>query len=91
VDEQPVWSVVCFFIPKPFRGPGLSVPLLNAAVEHARVHGAAIVEGYPVEPREGRLADTFAYYGLASTFLRAGFHEVARRSPTRPIMRIRVD
>ena len=46
-------------------------------------------EGYPVEPKSGKaLASAFAWTGLAPAFLRAGFQEVARRSPTRPIMRI---
>jgi len=60
--------------------------LLEAAVRHARRHGARIVEGYPVEP-EKRQADAFVYTGLLSTFRKAGFTEVARRSPSRPIMR----
>lgn len=90
LDDEHVWSAVCFFIAKPFRGRGLSVPLLRAAVEHARSKGAQIVEGYPLDLREGRTADAFAYHGLVPTFRRAGFAEVARRSPTRPIMRIQV-
>jgi GNAT superfamily N-acetyltransferase len=87
VDEQPVWSVVCFFIARSQRRKGLTVQLLQAAVEYARTNGAKIVEGYPVEPRAGKTADAFAYTGLFSAFLRAGFTEVARRSVTRPIMR----
>jgi hypothetical protein len=49
--------------------------------------GARVVEGYPVEPSKGKMADVFAWTGLPSAFLKAGFVEVARRSPTRPIMR----
>jgi hypothetical protein len=62
--------------------------LVAAAVEHARRGGARIVEGYPIEPRTGATADVFAWTGLPQAFARAGFVEVARRSPTRPIMRI---
>ena len=87
VDEQPVWSVVCFFVARPYRRKGLTVQLLNAAVEYARQHGAQIVEGYPEEPRTDRVPDAFAYTGLASAFRKAGFVEVLRRSETRPIMR----
>ena len=46
VDDQPVWSVVCFFIAKPFRKQDLSVELLRAAVNYAQQRGADIVEGY---------------------------------------------
>jgi GNAT superfamily N-acetyltransferase len=87
VDAEPVWSIVCFFIAKTQRRQGLSTLLLEAAVGHVKRQGGRIVEGYPVEPKEGRTADVFAYTGLASAFRRAGFREVARRSPTRPIMR----
>ena len=87
VDDEPVWSVVCFVITKTFRRRGLTVELLRAAVDYAAKHGARIVEGYPVEPKKSVVPDVFAYTGFASAFTKAGFKEVARRSPTRPIMR----
>ncbi|MDZ7291623.1 MAG: GNAT family N-acetyltransferase [candidate division KSB1 bacterium] len=87
VDNQPVWSVTCFFVAREFRGHGISVGLLKAAVEHAKKHGAQIVEGYPVEPKKGHMPDAFAWTGLVSAFRKAGFEEVLRRSATRPIMR----
>ena len=87
VDECPVWSVVCFFIDKKYRGRGVATTLLEAAVRFVKERGGDIVEGYPVEPRKGRMPDAFVYHGLASSFRRAGFREVARRSETRPIMR----
>ncbi|MDD5467677.1 MAG: GNAT family N-acetyltransferase [Anaerolineales bacterium] len=87
VDDQPVWSIVCFFIAPSHRRQGVTLGLLQAAVEYARQQGAAILEGYPVEPKEGQTADVFAFTGLASAFKKAGFVEVLRRSPTRPIMR----
>lgn len=89
VDEQPVWSVVCFFVARPFRRAGLTSELLRAAVAHAKKRGAKIVEGYPVDTRGGKMPDTFAWTGLAPAFQKAGFREVARRSKTRPIFRIR--
>jgi len=87
VDGQPVWSVTCFFVARPFRRKGLSVQLLQAAVEFARSRGANIVEGYPVEPKSGSMPDAFAWTGLAAAFRKAGFRSVAKRSPTRPVMR----
>jgi GNAT superfamily N-acetyltransferase len=90
VDEEPVWSVVCFFVARPYRRKGLTHQLLTAAIEYAREHGAKIVEGYPVEPKAGSSPDVFVFTGLASTFLKAGFVEVARRSETRPIMRFTI-
>lgn len=87
VDDQPVWSASCFFVARPYRRQGLSVKLLRAAVAYAKKKGARMVEGYPVEPKKSPMPDVFAWTGLASAFRRAGFKEVLRRSPTRPIMR----
>jgi len=87
VDDQPVWSVTCFFIAKPYRRKGLTVLLLHAAIEYTRSQGAAILEGYPVDPGEDELPAPFAFTGLAPAFKKAGFVEVARRSTKRPIMR----
>jgi GNAT superfamily N-acetyltransferase len=87
VDDQPVWSVVCFFVARPFRRKGVTHQLLTAAIEYARDKGAKIIEGYPVEPKTGSVPDVFVFTGLASAFRKAGFVQVARRSETRPIMR----
>jgi GNAT superfamily N-acetyltransferase len=87
VDNRPVWSVVCLFISREHRNRGVSIALLRAAADYARKKGARIVEGYPVEPKQDPMPDVFAYTGLASAFRRAGYREVARRSPTRPVMR----
>ena len=46
-----------------------------------------IVEAYPVEPKKSPMPPVFAWTGIASAYRTAGFQEVARRSPTRPIMR----
>ncbi len=90
VDEKPVWSVVCFFIAKGWRGKRVATKLLQAGVNYAMRRGAKIVEGYPVQPRKGRLPDAFVWTGLPPIFEQAGFVEVARRSPTRPILRRQV-
>ena len=87
VDDQPVWSIVCFYVSKAHRSTGVTVKLLNAAVEYARGEGAKIIEGYPVEPKKDKAPDVFLYHGLASSFREAGFVEVERRSETRPFMR----
>jgi len=87
VDDEPVWSISCFFIHKDFRKQGLGVRILQASTAYVKKQGGRIVEGYPVEPKKGQTADAFAWTGLASFFRKAGFEECARRSETRPIMR----
>jgi GNAT superfamily N-acetyltransferase len=86
IDDQPVWSISCLFVTKPYRRKGISVALLNAAAEYAFAHGARIVEGYPTELGKS-LPDVFVWTGIASAFRRAGFREAARRSKARPMMR----
>ena len=91
VDDEPVWSVTCLFIAKPFRKRGLSVEFLKAVVQQAMEGGATVIEGYPVDPPKRNVPDPFVWTGLASAFVKAGFVEVARRSDTRPIMRYSTD
>ena len=88
VNDQPVWSVVCFFVRKGYRHQGVTTALLQAAAVYVREQGGSVVEGYPVEPRQGQMPDPFVYTGLASTFRKLGFVECLRRSETRPIMRL---
>jgi len=87
VDDKPVWSVSCLFIKKEYRRKGVSRLLLEAATEFAARQGAEIVEGYPVEPSMEKMPDPFLWHGAPSAFKAAGFKEVLRRSPSRPIMR----
>ncbi len=88
VDNNRVWSIVCFFVAKKYRRQGLTIKLLENAAKYAKENGAQILEGYPVEPPTGTFPEVFAFTGLASAFKKAGFREVARRSKTRPIMRL---
>ena len=87
VDDQPVWSVSCLFVKKEYRRKGVSEQLLRAVVDFAVKSGAKIVEGYTSDAKQ-TMADPFLWHGVSTAFARAGFKEVARRSPTRPIMRV---
>ena len=87
VDDQPVWSVSCFFLSKSARRQGLSVELLNAAVAFAKKHGAKIVEGYPQDLGEKTLPAAFVWTGLQKSYECADFREAVRRSKAKPIMR----
>lgn len=92
IDEVPVWSIVCFFIAKPFRNQGVMAGLLRGAVEYAVEHGAQVIEGYPIDMQTDKLAGQrlssySGYMGIASVFKAAGFVEVANASETQLIMR----
>lgn len=86
LDDLPVWTIPCFFVPSKYRRLGLMSHLIHAAVEYARSHGAAIIEAYPREPDKD-VNPLNIYTGVSSVFISAGFVEVARRKPNRPVMR----
>ena len=88
VDDRPVWSIICFVVPSEFRGQGVAQALLKGALAYAKKQGARLVEAYPVD-RPGRSKDADMWFGAKSMYDRAGFKEVARRKPQRPIVRIK--
>jgi hypothetical protein len=83
LDDEPVWSVVCFFVSARRRRSGATLGLLKAAVDYAASQGAQIIEGYPVEPGQ-RL---YTYMGSPATFRAAGFRDVTPRGQARAVMR----
>jgi GNAT superfamily N-acetyltransferase len=86
VDAAPVWSLSCFYIRSSHRRRGVTAALLEAALEAAKKAGATVLEAYPVDTRH-RPPNPGQFTGIASTFERARFQTVARRTPARPIMR----
>jgi GNAT superfamily N-acetyltransferase len=88
VDDQPVWSIVCFYVARKYRRCGLNRLLIEAAVDYARSRGASIVEAYPVDPETSPVNPGEAFTGLIATFREAGFKEVARRSKRRAVLRL---
>jgi GNAT superfamily N-acetyltransferase len=87
VDDQPVWSIVCFYIHRQHRRCGLEGLLIEEAVAYARDQGARIVEAYPVDPKTDPYYPGSAFTGTMGTFRRLGFREVARRSKRRAVLR----
>ena len=85
-DDTPAWAIGCFFVRRAYRNQGVAGALTEEAIRYAREHGASALEGYPVDldvPDHTR--NTFQ--GVASTFARHGFVEVARHKFDRPVMR----
>lgn len=89
VDDEPVWSVVCFYVDAAARGQGVAEALLGGAAAWAREQGVKLLESYPVDRRD-RARDESMWFGSKRMFDEAGFVEVARRKPTRPVMRKRL-
>jgi GNAT superfamily N-acetyltransferase len=87
IDEEAVWSVVCFFIDRRVRGQGATADLLMGAVDYAIAQGAKVIEGYPIEPGP-RL---YTYMGSPASFLLAGFQDVTPPGRSRAVMRYAVE
>jgi len=86
VDDKPVWSVICFYTAPEARGAHVAETMLAHAADYARANGATLLEAYPVDMPE-RSRDENAWFGAKAMYDRAGFAEVARRKPTRPVLR----
>lgn len=86
LDDRQAFAITCFYLAPRARRRGLMRPLIAEAVGLARHQGARLVEAYPTDPAPGSRATGFR--GLLRPFLDAGFVEVARRSPIRPILRL---
>jgi ribosomal protein S18 acetylase RimI-like enzyme len=89
VDDNPVWSIICFVVDPKMRRQGVAEGMLRGALAWARTQGVQLVEAYPCDKR-GTAADDSMWFGAKRMFDRAGFTEVARRKPTRPVMRKRL-
>jgi ribosomal protein S18 acetylase RimI-like enzyme len=89
VDDEPVWSIVCFYVDPRTRGRGAGEAMLNEAIAYARANGVRLLEAYPIDKRQASHPD-FLWFGAKGMFDRAGFEEVARRKETRPVMRRRL-
>ena len=82
--SESVWSIACFFVPRRFRGQGMTRLLIEAAVNHARDKGATVVEAYPVDPT----SPSYRFMGYVGTFETMGFQEVGRAGTRRHVMQL---
>lgn len=87
LDDQPVWSIVCFFIDRQWRGQGLAQPVLRGAIAYAGEQGAEILEAYPRPTRGKKLDAVSSFMGIPSVYRAEGFVEKARPSESRIILR----
>ena len=93
IDDQPVWSVVCFVVAAAARRTGVAHALLDETIRYARNHGVRLLESYPVDvTTERKRSAADLWRGTVPMFERAGFQTVEVRrqhdnAPPRPIMR----
>lgn len=85
VEDPDAWAIVCFVVPTPYRGKGVAKALIGHAVTHAREHGAKRVEAFPFD-RDTQMQPQWLWHGALPMFEEAGFVEIARRKPDRPVV-----
>ena len=78
IQDEDAWSVVCFVVRPGFRRRGLLHQLLEGAIGHAHAMGAAVLEGYPVDPGGERIDQASGYLGTVPLFEAHGFSRVAK-------------
>ena len=96
VDDEPVWSILCFNVRVGYRRKGVAAALLEGVVDYARRSGAPGVEAYPIDPDGDRVDVSFGYVGVTPMFERLGFERIldtAAQSDRRPriLMRLMFD
>lgn len=87
-DEPGLWSVVCFYVPAAQRRRGVAEALLRGAIARARARGGRVLEAYPWDLAAKSAASSSLYVGTLGMFLAAGFKEVSRKVPHRPVVRL---
>lgn len=85
-DLDGIWALSCFFIARDRRHSGLMAELARAACRFAAERGAVAVEAAPIEPQRPLMWGE-GFVGIASALCAAGFREIERRTPIRPLMR----
>lgn len=88
--EAGTWSVTCFVVRVGHRRAGIAGSLLEAAVDFAGRQGATTLEAYPFDLGVRGTSAANLFVGTLSMFERAGFVEVARPFPGRPVVRLTV-
>lgn len=92
-DDPAAWWVTCFAVDRRHRSSGVARALLGAAVDHARGHGASVIQGHPVDTtalRAESVSGSALFTGTMTLFTAVGFTEIGRTYPSRPVMERRL-
>lgn len=90
LDEDPeAWWVACVVVRRQHRGVGVGADLLRGAVAWAEGNGASVLDGHPVDVSalRRRPSPSALFTGTSTMYRAAGFVEVGRTFPSRPVMR----
>ena len=83
VDDVEAWVIPCITVRSGYRGQGVAIAMLRAALDYAGDRGAAAVEGYPRVSTK-RMHDDFAFIGTEAMFRKAGYRKIRGVMPKLP-------
>jgi GNAT superfamily N-acetyltransferase len=94
IDDQAVWSIVCFKIRVGYRRKGVAKALLSGAIDFAQRKRVPALEAYPIDSEGKRMDVATAYVGFTHMFEAVGFRRVCEteaRTAGRPRIAMRLD
>lgn len=84
--QQAVWSIVCFFVPRPHRRRGISNALIAASIDAASAAGADLIEAMPVDED----SPSYRFMGFIPVFEGVGFQHCGAVGTRRQAMQLRL-
>lgn len=85
-EGEKIWSIVCFYIKREFRGNQLATFLIDAAIDYARNNEATIIEAYPVDAD----SPSYRFMGFVPMFQQYRFEECGKAGSRRHVMRLKL-
>ena len=83
IDQEKVWSMVCFYFKKEYRGKKLLYEMISGVQDYAKQEKIAILEAYPIELAEGEwLQEPMIWFGTRAIFEKMGFKKVGETKAT---------
>jgi GNAT superfamily N-acetyltransferase len=79
----PDWRITCFFISRRHRGKGVAAAALDGALKEIARLGGGVVESYPADMPDAKLANGFGHNATVAMFERRGFQRTRQLSKTR--------
>jgi len=90
MTSPPDWRITCFFISRRHRGRGVAAAALDGALAEIARQGGGVVESYPADMPDEKLAKGFGHNATVAMFERRGFARVRPVSKTRWVVAKRV-
>jgi GNAT superfamily N-acetyltransferase len=73
LKDLPDWRITCFFVSRRHRGKGVAAAALDGALAEIARRGGGLVESYPDDVEDTKLASGFGHNATVAMFERRGF------------------